>query len=43
MNIKKYKSKISERQKEILKALMDKSFRQNELQQLMGITSPGLL
>ena len=43
MNIKKYKLKISDRQKEILKALMDKSFRQNELQQLMGITSPGLL
>ena len=43
MNIKKQKSKISERQKQILKALMDKSFRQNELQELLGITSPGLL
>lgn len=43
MNIKKYKAKISERQKEILNALMNKSYRQNELQELMNITSPGLL
>jgi len=43
MNIKKYKTKISERQKLILKSLMEKSYRQNELQELLGITSPGLL
>ncbi len=43
MNIKKHIVKISQRQKEILKVLMDKSYRQNELQELMGITSPGLL
>lgn len=43
MDIKKYRPKISIKQKDILKALMDKSYRQNELQKLMGITSPGLL
>ncbi len=43
MNSNKYRLKISERQKEILRILIEKSYRQNELQQLMGITSPGLL
>ena len=43
MNSVNYKTKISERQKDILKALMDRNFKQNELQELMGISSPGLL
>lgn len=34
---------ISERQKEILKLLMEKSHRQNELQDALGISSPTLI
>ena len=43
MNSKEYKTKITDRQQEILKVIMNNPIRQNQLQELMRITSPGLL
>jgi len=43
MNVKKSKKELAENQKAILKLLMEKKYRQNELQNKLGISSPGLL
>jgi len=41
--MKNYKEKISERQIQILKFLLESSCHQNKLQNLVGISAPGLL